>query len=210
MALAETILETPRFPDDISFGSSGGPSYNTDVVTVISGAETRNINWLEARHTYNVAFGIRDQDYLTNLIEFFHAVKGKAYGFRFKDWSDYTSSGTTDITDTDQPIGVGDGITLEFQLSKEYTVGLLAAYRDINKPVDGTVILALVGVPISASDYSIDYTTGVVTFTTAPSGLITAGYEFDVPCRFDTDTISINLEMYQHGTTDVPIIELRM
>ncbi|MCP3899113.1 MAG: DUF2460 domain-containing protein [Desulfobacteraceae bacterium] len=212
--MAETIIETPRFPDDISYGSTGGPGYSTDVITVNSGVESRNINWTQARHTYNIAFGVRDQTYLNELVAFFHAVKGKAYGFRYKDWSDFTSlpkEATIDqeISELDQLIGVGDGSNKVFQLVKNYTYGLVTT-REINKPVNGTVKIAVDGIDIS--NFSVNYTTGVVTLVSAPGDTleVTAGYEFDVPCRFDTDELSINLEMYQHGTTDVPLVELRI
>lgn len=208
--MAEVFQESTRFPDDISFGSSGGPAYSTDVVTVSSGYETRNINWSQARHEYDAAFGIRDQTYLANLIEFFHAVKGKAKAFRFKDWSDYTSSGTDNVSSTDQLLGVGNGSDTEFQLKKTYSYGFVTE-REIKKPVTGTVFVSLNDVTQSTG-WSVDTTTGIITFDTAPSGgtIIKAGFEFDVPCRLDTDTLSINLEMYQHGTTSVPIVEVRI
>ena len=201
--MAETIMdESLRFPDDICYGSTGGPGYNTDVVTVQSGYETRNINWTEARHTYNVAFGIRDKTYLDELVKFFHACKGKAYGFRYKDWNDYIG--------TNEKIGIGDDTTTQFQLVKNYTYGFQTV-RTINKPVVGTTKIYIDTVE-QTTGWTIDTTTGIITFTTAPAlnEVITADFEFDVACRFDTDTLSINLEMYQHGSTDVPIVELRL
>jgi len=217
--MAETILESPRFPEDISYGSSGGPSYNTDVITVNSGHETRNVNWAQARYAYNVAFGIRTQEYLNGLVEFFHAVRGKAYGFRYKDWSDYTSSNTADITDTDQQIGIGsssDGYdgTSNFQVIKNYSAGYLQV-RDITKIVPGTLIVSVANIPqILNTHYTVDNNTGMVSFISGQVPLedqiIKVGYEFDVPVRFDTDELNINLEMYEHGTTDVPLLELRI
>lgn len=220
MALSEEILETPRFPENISYGSTGGPGYSTDVVTVSSGAESRNINWTESRHTYNAAFGIRDESYITALVNFFHTVKGKAYGFRYKDWSDYTSSDSTTISATDQYLGTGDsediGVTgtTQFQLIKAYSAGVLNTGRIIHKPVNGTVVVARDGIIENASNYVLSTINGTINFFTGHIPLtgevITAGFEFDVPCRFDTDTLSINLEMYQHGSTDVPLVELRI
>ena len=81
-----TMIETPRFPDDISYGSLGGPNYSTDIVTVQSGFETRNVNWLESRHSYDAAFGIRTEAQLSDLLSYFHAMQGRANTFRFKDW----------------------------------------------------------------------------------------------------------------------------
>lgn len=216
--MAETIMdESLNFPVDISYGSSGGPGYSTDVVIMSSGHETRNINWTQARHSYNAAFGIRDQFYLNELVEFFHACKGKAYGFRYKDWSDYNSldkyaTAASSISSIDQLLGTANAIQTEFQIIKNYTYGFITT-RIINKPVVGTLLVAVDGVlQTEITDYTVNTTTGVITFLVAPADTldVTAGYEFDVPCRFDTDTLSINLEMYQHGSIDVPILELRI
>lgn len=228
--MAEVILETPRFPDTISYGSSGGPGFNTSVTTVNSGTEKRNINWIQARHTYDVSFGVRNQEYLNSLIEFFQAMKGKAYGFRYKDWSDYSSSGTDTITGDDQLIGLGDSTTRsdgtrDFQIIKSYTLGSQVTDRIINKIVDNaTLVVKRHGVTmVETTHYTVDYNTGIITFNYGQIPLldsvgdgsdipeeVTCGYFFDVPVRFDTDELSINLEMYEHGTTNVPLVELRI
>ena len=206
-----TFLSTPRFPDNIGYGSQGGPSYDTSIVVVRSGHESRNVNWTYPRHQYDVAYGVRTIDDLEELIEFFHAVGGKAYGFRFKDWSDYKSCNTGVGTDeTDQLIGTGDAIEDDFQLVKKYTKGSFTRTRIISKPVTGTVSIALNDVN-QPSGWTVDTTTGIVTFASPPGGSVTvkAGYEFDVPCRFDTDTLQVNLESYNTGTAQTPIIEIR-
>lgn len=221
--MAEIITINQPFPVDISYGSTSNPAYNTDVVTVISGEETRNQNWVQSRNTYNVAFGIRDQIYLNTLIEFFHTAKGKLEPFLYKDWADYTSLNKNslindDISEIDQPLGEGDDVTVTFQLIKRYAYGIYTD-REINKPVLGTVKIAIDGVLQTESiNYVIDYNTGIVTFSTPPlldtgagnPAVLTSGYEYWVPCRFDTDTLSVNLEMYQHGSTDVPLVEVRV
>lgn len=212
MALKETILETPRFPEDISYGSSGGPMYKTDVITVNSGVETRNISWSEARHTYNVAFGIRDQTYLDTLVEFFHSTKGKAYGFRYKDWSDYKSvSASDDISALDIEIGIGDDVLTEFQVKKVYNNGVLSTDRIIYKIEPGSLLLSINNVATTIG-WTVDNNTGIVTFDVAPvlDDSIKVGFNFDVPVRFDSDQLTVNLEMYQHGGVDVPLVELRL
>lgn len=70
-----------RFPENISYGSAGGPEFSTDVVTTHNGCEQRNINWSHARTRYNIAYGVRSNEQLLELITFFHARKGKAIGF---------------------------------------------------------------------------------------------------------------------------------
>jgi len=213
-----SFLETPRFPTDISYGSDGGPSYNTTVTVVSSGHEKRNSNWTYPRHNFNVVYGVKTIDLLEILIAFFHIATGKANGFRYKDYADYKSSGVdTAISDTDQTIAIQNSdspATTAFQLIKTYTSGATTKARNITKPVDGTVVIALDGVPQTASPlgWSVDTTTGIVTFSTPPAAgvVITAGYEFDVPCRFDADTISSVFANYKVHSVNVPVIEIRV
>ncbi len=106
-----TFLEI-QFPSDISYGTTGGPTYSTDVVAMFSGREQRNSNWKNARAKYNIATGVKTEEQLQALINFFRNCKGKAIAFRFKDWSDYSAK--------EQHIGVGDGNRTKFQLVKTY------------------------------------------------------------------------------------------
>ena len=216
------FLEDPRFPENISYGSQGGPRYNTIVTAVNSGYEYSNINWDQARHQYDASMGIRTMSELYDLIQFFHIARGKGHYFRYKDWGDYKSCPVDDTpTKDDQLFGVGDNSTTEFQLVKTYDLGgTITNQRTISKPVgvdenDTTILIALNTVlqtEGSGSDYTIDYSTGIVTFNSAPGSSvnITWGGEFDVPCRFDTDELALNLDFYLHGSTSVPIKEVRV
>jgi hypothetical protein len=87
------VFDEVQFPVSISRGSVGGPTYSTDVVTLSSGVERRNQNWSQARLSYDVAPGVKNQTDLDALIVFFRARRGKARGFRFKDWLDYKGTG---------------------------------------------------------------------------------------------------------------------
>ena len=118
-------------------------------------------------------------------------------------------SGT--LAATDQAIGTGDGATTAFQLVKVYASGSQSWTRTITKPVDGTVKVAIDGTE-QTSGWSVDTTTGLVTFTTAPAtgAIITAGFEFDVPVRFDTDQLDVTLDIERLGSiTSIPLLELR-
>ena len=208
------FIETPRFPDHISRGSKGGPTWLTDVVTVTSGREQRNQRWSRQRHTYDAAFGIRDMSDLEEVVDYFYGARGRLHGFRYKDWGDFRSSGSESSPSAlDQTIGVGDGAQTQFQLLKIYKyVGTAQGYaRAITKPVAGTVLIALDSVE-QPSGWTVDAATGLVTFDTAPGAgvVITAGYEFDVPCRFDSDEISTQLEIYDVGGTQIPLVEIRV
>jgi len=199
-----TAFHEVQFPSDISYGSRGGPEYSTDVIITQSGAEQRNINWQDARAVYNVAHGVKTHAQLEELIAFFRARKGRAYGFRFKDWGDFCATG--------QNIGTGDGVLTQFQLIKTYTSGGTTENRVITKPVDNSVYIYVGGV-LKTGGFSVDNTTGVVTFSVAPgNGVnITADFEFDVPVRFDTDRLSASLDSYGvNSWTDIPLVEVRV
>jgi uncharacterized protein (TIGR02217 family) len=201
-----------RFPDNISRGARGGPERRTQVVELASGDEERNASWANSRRRYDVAYGIRRADDLATVVAFFEARNARLFGFRYKDWADYKSSlPSLAISPTDQQIGTGNGSLKTFQLSKRYTSGAQSWTRTIAKPVAGTIIIAL-GLVEQMSGWTLDATTGVVTFTTAPgSGVIVrAGFEFDVPVRFDTDMLDVTLDIERLGSiTSIPLLEIR-
>lgn len=201
-----------RFPDDISRGARGGPERRTQIVELASGDEERNASWANSRRRYDVAYGIRRADDLAAVVAFFEARNGRLHGFRFKDWGDHKSCLPSQTpAPTDQAIGTGDGTTTAFQLVKRYVSSSQTWVRTIAKPVSGSVVVALNGAP-QASGLSVDTTTGVITFTTAPgSGVpITAGFEFDVPVRFDTDALDVTLDLERLGSiTSIPLLEIR-
>ena len=285
-----TFIETPRFPDDISYGSNGGPGYDTSITVMAGGHEKRNVNWPTPRHSFNAAFGVRDKTQLATLIAYFHSMAGMGHAFRYKDHSDYSSAGVmrVAISNTDQSLGDGDGSTRAFQLRKQYITGALTRNRSITKPVVGSTVVSIGDVG-SSLYWTVDTTTGIVTFdtdltssgitgitkaspavvteaghnvvdgsthhisnvagmvelnggrfvatyidansyslavdttlfTTYTSGgerhtlpqtgeTVKAGFEFDVPCRFNTDTLSTVLDNYVTESTAVPVIEIRI
>ena len=201
-----------RFPDNISRGARGGPERRTQVVELASGDEERNASWANSRRRYDVAYGIRRADDLAAVVAFFEARNARLYGFRYKDWADYKSSLPSQVvTPTDQQIGTGTGSLTTFQLVKRYTSGAQTWVRTIAKPVAGTVRLALNGVE-QMSGWTLDATTGVITFLTAPGNgvIVRAGFEFDVPVRFDTDMLDVTLDIERLGSiTSIPLIEVR-
>jgi uncharacterized protein (TIGR02217 family) len=207
-----TFYESPRFPDCIAAGSSGGPSWLTDVVQISSGHEQRNLRWADAMHRYDVSMGVRSISDMEKLIWFFHGARGRTHAFRFKDYSDYKSgSAAGDPTDQDQQIGLGDDSRTVFQLVKIYKLFGVQYDREITKPVAGTVSVALDAVS-QPSGWTVDTTTGEITFTIPPTAgtIVTAGYEFDVPCRFEQDAISMSLQTPEIAGTDVTLVEIRL
>lgn len=204
-----------RFPTGISKGSSGGPRRVTDVVTLRSGFEQRNSIWAHSRRSYNAGLGLRHIGDIYEAVDFFEARRAKLHGFRWKDWADYKSkSPLSEVTANDVQIGVGDNTELFFQLTKTYSPSSNPYVRTINKPVEGTVKVALnSAIQNEGVDYTIDYTTGRIEFATPPSSgvVVTAGFEFDVPVRFDIDQITINVEQFNVGAApDIDILEIRI
>ena len=201
-----------RFPDNISRGARGGPERRTQIVELASGDEERNASWANSRRRYDAAYGIRRADDLAAVVAFFEARRGRLYGFRWKDWGDYKSClPSGEPSATDQVIGTGDGNTTTFQLVKHYSSGVQTWTRIITKPVAGTVMVALDGI-VQASGWAVNTTTGLITFTTAPAGgvIVTAGFEFDVPVRFDTDRLDVTHNLERLGSiTSIPLIEVR-
>ena len=204
-----------RFPTAISRGAQGGPERRTDVVVLGSGFEERNSRWADARRSYNAGYGVQSTDALYEVIAFFEERRGRFHGFRWRDHSDW-KSGAPGVVPTafDQAIGLGDSTTLTFQLCKTYGALHAPMTREIRKPVSGTVLIAVDGeAKTPGTDFTVSTTSGVVTFATAPSSgaVVSAGFEFDVPVRFDTDKLEINLSGFQSGAIpNIPIIEIRI
>jgi uncharacterized protein (TIGR02217 family) len=202
-----------ELPLRVGFGSKGGPNFSTEIIVIDSGYERRNQNWAQARRVYDARAGVRSTADAATLLNFFHARAGRARGFRLKDWSDY-SSATDNLSApsfADQAIATGDGVTLVFQLVKNYSSGGVTHVRTINKPVAGSVVVGVNNAQLTTG-WSVDVTTGLITFATAPApGLaITAGYLFDVPVRFDTDVLSLSAENYVAYQADLPLVEIRV
>lgn len=204
-----------RFPANLSFGSVGGPERRTEIVTLANGFEERNTPWVHSRRRYDAGMGLQSLDDVEVLIAFFEARVGQLHGFRWKDWSDYKSCLPSQVpAPGDQPIGTGDGVNRLFQLQKTYVSGLQSYSRPVRKPVLGTVRVALAGdVKVEGVEFVIDAETGLLTFELPPAlgARITAGFEFDVPVRFDTDSIQTSVASFQAGDVPtVPIVEIRL
>ncbi|MEM9359868.1 MAG: DUF2460 domain-containing protein [Pseudomonadota bacterium] len=206
-----------RFPTGIARGSSGGPERRTDVVVLGSGHEERNSRWADSRRVYNAGYGVKSLDDLHTVIAFFEERRGRLYGFRWRDPADCKSCRPEqEPTAADQEIGLGDGATATFQLSKAYGGNNLPWSRQITKPVAGTVIVAVDDdVQDPSTAYTVDDATGQITFQAGhvppAEAVITAGYEFDVPVRFDTDKLELDVQGVRHGAIpNIPIVEVRL
>ncbi|MCF6316000.1 MAG: DUF2460 domain-containing protein [Marinosulfonomonas sp.] len=204
-----------RFPANLSFGSVGGPERRTEIVTLANGFEERNTPWAHSRRRYDAGLGMRSLDDVELMVAFFEARQGQLFGFRWKDWADFKSGKpSVDPDFSDQVFAIGDGVTAVFPLNKTYASGEGIYVRPITKPVAGTVKVGIQGDLLQeAIHFDVDTATGMVTFDHPPDeGVeVTAGFEFDVPVRFDTDRIQTSVASFQAGQVpNVPVVEVRV
>lgn len=198
------FIETPRMDTHVSIGSGGGPRFKTFTFSGHSGVEVVDASWSTSRAKYLINETVRDMADFDAIRALFYVCRGKARGFRFKDWADFQA--------TDENIGTGDGSTRVFNLRKTYGTGTHAYQRRIFKPVSGTVTTKVNGVTVAST---VDTTTGIVTFsvpnTPANGHAVTASFEFDVPVRFNVDELSANYEDFELQTWDgVELVEIKL
>lgn len=204
------------FPVAVSFGATGGPERRNEIVSLTSGREKRNARFSQSRHHYDAGTGLRSLDDLQDVVAFFEARRGSLHAFRFRDPFDMKSCRPGETPSAqDQTLGAGDGTTARFALVKVYGTGDDAYRRLIGKPVAGTLRVAVDGEAVAAPDFSFDDASGEIVF--APSAIpgagqaVTAGYEFDVPVRFDTERLSISLKAFKAGQIpSIPLIEVQL
>jgi uncharacterized protein (TIGR02217 family) len=211
-----TAFHEALFPLDIALKSAGGPQRRTDIVALGSGAEERNARWAHSRRRYDAGFGVKTFEALSQVLAFFEERRGQLYGFRWRDRLDHSSAAPGHaVAPTDQVIGIGDGISNTFQLSKTYG-SLYSPYRrPIAKPVAGSVRVAVAeSVLEEGTGFTVDATTGAITLSAthvpASGAAITAGFLFDVPVRFDTDYLEVDLSAFAAGAIPkIPLVEIR-
>jgi uncharacterized protein (TIGR02217 family) len=202
------FLDDQIFPVHISRGSSGGPDWPAEIVTLDSGREERNSRIAAPLRSYDAAYSVRTPDELYQILELYYLAMGRLYGFRMLDWTDYRSGPPHRMPAyDDQLLAVGDGTTKNFQLVKTYGSGPTAFRRPIQKPFGG-IAIGLSGVP-QAGGYAVDPATGILGFAAppAPGASITWGGQFHVPVRFDCKLDQVSLRSAAIG--DIPSILLK-
>lgn len=202
-------ITSAQLPVDIERGAKGGPGFNTTVLPLSNGKEKRNIEWSRSRGRWDVGYGIQNRVAFNTVLEHFHVMQGKAHSFPFKDWSDFEIG--KDATDTEQEIALGDNVEKDFQIVRRYTAGSVTYDRLIEKPISATIRVFLATVE-QGSGYTVDASTGIITFTTAPGPGVSVGVicEFDTPVRFDTDDLDLVIALYDAGgIPSLNLIEVR-
>jgi uncharacterized protein (TIGR02217 family) len=205
------------FPLDIALKSAGGPERRTEIVVLGSGREERNARWAQSRRRYDAGYGVKTMEALSAVVAFFEERRGRLYGFRWRDRLDHASAAPgAPVSPLDQSIGVGTGALAAFPLIKTYGSAHAPYRRPIVKPVPGSVRVAVAAVEKAAGvDFTCDITTGLVTFlpghVPAAGATVTAGFQFDVPVRFDTDYFEVDLSTFAAGAVPkIPLVEIRL
>lgn len=191
------FIET-RLLDCVAYGTEGGPTWVTRRVGLKSGIIRRNAQRSRPMYRFVVLYNnLRPEDHEA-VIEAFNACRAGVYGFRLKDWSDFTA--------TNQLVTVGTGAEQVIQLTKLYEFGSQNVARPIRKLVSAS--LTDDGDPLAGS---INLNTGVATFTASVGGIVRWSGEFDVPVMFEQDELLFAANnRTSHGlalTADVGLIE---
>ncbi len=196
------------FPKEISYGSKGGPSFKTTIIELASGLERRNREWARVRAMYDVSHGIKDPEQMEQLRDFFYARHGRADSFNYYDHAD------NEIVN--QTIGVGDGVKKDFQIIKSYIdTGNYQYDRVITKiEPNSDEPITVNGVPrTKGTHYTLNNSTGIVTFTTAPTighSIVLPRASFYVHCRFDIDHFDPVHEFWLYQSWEsIPIVEIK-
>jgi len=211
------VFHEVLFPLDIALRSAGGPERRTEIVALGSGREERNTRWAHSRRRYDAGYGVKTLDALSNVVAFFEERRGRLHGFRWRDRLDQSSAAPgVAVAPTDQVIGTGDGVIDTFQLVKTYGSIYAPYQRPVTKPVPDSVRVAVAGVEAEeGTAFTCDTTTGVVTFLAghipAVGAAVTAGFLFDVPVRFDTDYLEVDLSAFAAGMIPkIPLVEIKV
>jgi len=196
------------FPENVSWGSSGGPEFKTQVFESFRGYEKRNIDWCQPQMHFNVAYGIKTDVQMLAVLEFFNARQGQAHGFRYKNWGNYRT--------VNAPIATGDGISTILPMWKFYGFQGSRHYKRLRKIVQGSVTgigVGAVGSMIEGTDYSIDYDTAEIALNAAPgygTPIYCSNMEFDEPVRFDIDSIQAVIDEFNsQSLTSLPLIGVK-
>ena len=204
-----------RFPLAVALGGSGGPERKTEIVTTGSGREERIARWAHAKRKYDAGTGVKTIAALAEIVTFFEERRGRLFGFRWRDRLDWKScTVTAQVSANDQVIGTGNGTKAAFQLVNTYGGAFAPYVRPITKPVSGTVKFAVAGIAkVLGVDADVDVTTGLLTFKPgkipANGAVVTAGFEFDVPVRFDTDVFEVDFAAFVAGEIPkIPLVEI--
>lgn len=166
-----------RISDLIRMGASFTDEYSVNIVQTSGGQEFRSLNHPFPARIFDVSYLMDNATSYSQLQAIYHRAHGKYAGFRVRCYDEWSSNGRVGTpTAMDQPMGlVSAGV---YQLRKYYGTDKTAgasgyAYREIRKPVSGTVKVGIGTTQIRSADWSVVTTTGRVTFAADQTKSIT-------------------------------------
>lgn len=203
-----SFIESPRFPDKLAYGASGGPQFRVSIVELVSGFEQRNADWSVERRRYDLIHTAKSRDEFDELLAYYIAIaRGRLHGFRFRDPMDYNDTHGDAIGWLGG--GVGTGYP-SYQMYKRYISGSNAALRAITKPYGtisvtrgGVAVTYAAGSPQGAGEITINTATGIITFQ-ADAALVISVHTVGTSHQFRTATdlgLSIGELVYLSGVT---------
>lgn len=206
-----------RLDDALARGARGGPLFSNIVIVTASGAEQRVAQWSQGRRHWTVPLQDKTVTEADALVAFFVARQGRLRGFRFKDWSDYSSK----VAGVETKHNLRQLTSTTWQLVKRYTSGSVTHVRDIKKPAGDTLtdtaatqanstVSIYNGSNEITNGWTVNLTTGVVTFDPAPGYTPSATFQFDVPVRFDSDRMELTLEDTRVRSWEIDVVEVRV
>lgn len=197
------FIETPSFPDTLAYGGVGGPRWLTLIASSPGGGERRTQRWATTRGEWQAGLVNRTSTETLSLLAFFYTIgKGRANGFRFRDFEGGEDTGT------DEGLGLGIGSSTTYQLVKHYVLGTHEYQRPIQKPIAGSVTIKVNGTP--STSFTVDTTTGIVTMNATNGAVLTASFLFEVPVRFETDQCQVRYVAPNAYSWDaLPLVEIR-
>lgn len=177
-----------RFPTNISKGAIGGLQWPLRRVRNSGGFVFRDPLALQPLGSWEVSHVIRRPPQYKLVRNFWMVTNGGAYGFRFKDWTDFT------VEASESAFVTIDGT--HSRLAKRYSIYGESFDRELQKIVASTFV------PSGGSGLTLDEDTGILTHSGLP-GSFTC--EFDCPCIFGTDEMRAETIEIEQGTKELLI-----
>lgn len=164
-----------RFPENINYGSGFNTEHACRVISTAGGNEYRTLDHPYIKSSLDVDFTRQRDEVINRIIALNLRANGQFRGFRVKNFIDFTTNNyRSPPTAFDQPmVNLGNG---QWQITRWYGTPSdpKAARRRIRKPVSGTALVGVQGEIHPNTLYTVDYTTGIVTFTVNKTATISA------------------------------------